>query len=471
MPKKILTILFATLIIISMVLAACAPPPPPTEEPQVVEVEEVVAEEEEEAEAEVEEEPMLDLSGTTVEFWHVYGEEDDLALLIEPFVEEFNASNEYGITVISVDQVDYDPLEDNFNAGIQSGDLPQLVQAYTSALYNWDTVDLVVDLNQFVYDETFGLTEDEIADIYPGIFSFGLTGTGQRLSWPISQSSNVLVYNFTWAQELGFDSPPTSPEELKEQLCAAADANATDDTPDNDGTGGMVWYPSANNFLDFVFAYGGSALNADGTAYDFNTPAAKAAAMFIIDLKASGCTLETEGYPNPEQANRLALVTMSSTTGLKYYGYAFADAENDDEWGFLAAPGPDGGQGVDSYVQTFGIVKSTPEQELASWIFMKDLTKAETQAAWIELSGYLPTKFSTEEMLVDYAASVPQYASTLALAAAGQGEPETFPAWNSVRRALADAVAQLYAAETAEAVDAILAELNVTAAELVAELE
>jgi len=376
-----------------------------------------------------------------------------LALLIEPFVEEFNASNEYGITVISVDQVDYDPLEDNFNAGIQSGDLPQLVQAYTSALYNWDTVDLVVDLNQFVYDETYGLTEDEIADIYPGIFSFGLTGTGQRLSWPITQSSNVLVYNFTWAQELGFDSPPTSPEELKEQLCAAADANATDDTPDNDGTGGMVWFPSANNFLDFVFAYGGSVLNADGTAYDFNTPAAKAAAMFIIDLKAGGCTLETEGYPNPEQANRLALVTMSSTTGLKYYGYAFADAENDDEWGFLAAPGPDGGQGVDSYV------------------FMKDLTKAETQAAWIELSGYLPTKFSTEEMLVDYAASVPQYGSSLALAALGQGEPETFPAWNSVRRALADAAAQLYAAETAEAVDAILAELNVTAAELVAELE
>jgi len=472
MPKKILTILFAALIIFSMVLSACAPPPPVVEEPEEVEEPAVVEVAEEEEEAEVEEEPMLDLSGTTVEFWHVYGEGDDLAELIEPFVEEFNASNEYGITVISVDQGDYDPLEDNFNAGIQSGDLPQLVQAYTSALYNWDTVDLVVDLNQFVNDETFGLTEDEISDIYPGIFSFGITGDGQRLSWPITQSGNVLVYNFTWAKELGFDSPPTSPEELKAQLCAAAEANATDDTPDNDGTGGMVWFPSANNFLDFVYAYGGEALNADGTAYDFNTPAAKAAAMYLIDLKASGCTLETEGYPNPEQANRLALVTLSSTTGLKYYGYAFADGLfPDDEWGFLAAPGPDGGQGVDSYVQTFGIVKSTPEQELAAWIFMKDLTKAETQAAWIEMSGYLPTKFSTEEMLVDYAASVPQYGSSLALAALGQGEPETFPAWNSVRRALADAAAQLYAAETAEDVDAILAELNITAAELVAELE
>ena len=63
----------------------------------------------------------------------------------------------------------------------------------------------------------------------------------------------------------------------------------------------------------------------DGTAYDFNTPEAKAAAMYINDLRDAGCTFETESYPNPEQANRLALVTLSSTTGLKYYGYAFAD--------------------------------------------------------------------------------------------------------------------------------------------------
>ncbi|MCJ7715718.1 MAG: hypothetical protein MUO54_04265, partial [Anaerolineales bacterium] len=65
----------------------------------------------------------------------------------------------------------------------------------------------------------------------------------------------------------------------------------------------------------------------------------------------------------------------------------------------------------------------------------------------------------------------PQYQSSLDLAALGQGEPETFPAWNSVRRAVSDAAAQLYAAETSEEVDAILAELNITAAELVAELE
>ena len=36
-------------------------------------------------------------------------------------------------------RADYNDLEDKVNAGIQSGDLPQIVQAYTSALNNWDT--------------------------------------------------------------------------------------------------------------------------------------------------------------------------------------------------------------------------------------------------------------------------------------------------------------------------------------------
>jgi ABC-type glycerol-3-phosphate transport system substrate-binding protein len=280
-----------------------------------------------------------------------------------------------------------------------------------------------------------------------------------------------MVYNFTWAKELGFDSPPSTPEELKEQLCAAAEANLGDDNPDNDGGTGMVWYPSTSNLLSFVHAFGGDLLNDDGTAYEFNTPEIKAAAMYVNDLRDSGCTFETESYPNPEQANRLGLVTLSSTSGLKYYGYAFADAENDDEWGFLPFPGPDGGQGTDAYTQTVGVLKSTPEQELASWLFIKFLTNPENQAAWIIASGYLPTQFSVEAKLGDYMADVPQYSSTIAIAELGQTEPETFPAWYSVRRAFADAAAQLYAATSEAEIEAILAELDVTAAELVAELE
>ena len=433
--------IFATLIILSFTLTACGPPP-------------------------------VDVSGVVIQFWHVYGEGDPRNEAVLAFVDDFNSTNEFDITVEALDQGGHSDLEDKINAGIQSGDLPHVTQAYTSGLKNWDTVDLIVDLNQFVTDKTHGLTDDEIADIYPGVYALGISSDGARLGWPLSQSANVMVYNYTWARELGFDTAPATPEDLKAQLCAAAEANATDDNPDNDGTGGMVWFPSTSNYLSFLHAYGGVELNADGTAYDFNTPAAKAAALYVNDLKASGCTFETESYPNPEQANRLALVTLSSTSGLKYYGFAYADGLfPDDEWGFLAFPGPDGGQGVDAFTQTIGVFKSTPEQELASWLFIKHLTSPENQATWVEASGYLPTQYSTEGLLTDYIAAVPQFQSTLALAALGQGEPEAYTAWYSVRRAVEDAAAMLYAAESAAEVEAILAELNITAAELVAEIE
>jgi len=462
MPKKLLTILFASLLIFSLVLTACAPEVV-EEEP---EVEEPVVEEPEV------EEPMMDLSGTTISFWHVWGEGDDLGEVVGSMVEEFNATNEWGITVEDFDQEDYDPLEDKVNAGIQSGDLPQIVQAYTSAINNWNLVDLVVDLEPFVYSEDYGLTEEELADIYPTVLELGVNMDGQRLAWPLSQSANSMVYNDTWAQELGFDAPPTNSEELKEQLCAAAEANLTDDDPDNDGGTGLVWFPNANNLLGFIHAFGGDLLNDDNTAYEFNTPEVKAAAMYINELRDAGCTFETESYPNPEQGNRLALVTLSSTNGLKYYGYAFAESVfADDEWGFLPFLGPSGGLGTDAYTQMVGVLKSTPEQELASWLFIKFLTSAENQATYIQSSGYLPTHFSTEEMLTDYFDSIPQYESTIAIAKLGQSEPETFTAWYSVRRAMSDAAAELYAAVDEAEVDAILAELDITAAELVAEIE
>ena len=485
MSKRVAYLLVLLALVLGMTLAACGgtaneenttsnntAEEPDTQEP---EAEEPVTEEpetEEPATEEPVEEPMMDLSGTTVTFWHVYGEGDSRKAVIDAVVADFNATNEYGITVEALDQGQYNDVLDKVNAGLTSGDLPVIAQAYTSSYLNWDTVGAVADLAPFVTDPDYGLTQEELDSIYPGAFADGMTVDGRRLAWPMSQSANVMVYNYTWAEELGFTAPPTNTAELKEQLCAAAAANASDDNPDNDGTGGMVWYPSASNYLSFVYAFGGTELNDAGDAYDFTSQPWIDAALFISELKAEGCTFETESYPNPEQANRLALVTLSSTAGLPYYAAAFEDANNDDDWGFLPFVGPAGETAADSFTQSVGVLKSTPEQELAAWLFIKFMTKAENQAKWIEASGYLPTLSTTESFLEDYIAGEPRYQSALDLASAGTAEPQTFPAWASVRRAVDTAAAQLYTPDlTADAAMAILEQLNVDAADYVAELE
>ena len=130
-------------------------------------------------------------------FWHVYGEglpnEGMVAL-----TEEFNSTNEWGIVVEALDQGDYTDLEDKFNAAIQSGDLPDIVMGYTNSLSDWYSVGAIADLNPYISDPDFGLSEAEIADIYPSAYDAGLTTDGARVAFPMTQSANVLVYNFTW---------------------------------------------------------------------------------------------------------------------------------------------------------------------------------------------------------------------------------------------------------------------------------
>jgi multiple sugar transport system substrate-binding protein len=471
MTKRVLYILVLLAMVLGLTLTACGGGTAQnTEEPAAEEpATEAPAAEEPATEAPAAEEPtaepMMDLSGTTVMFWSVYDEGDALNDLINEYLTEFNATNEYGITVEHLGQVDYNPLRDKVNAGLTSGDLPNIAQAYTSDFLAWDMLDAVTDLTPFVNDPDYGLTQDELDAIYPGVFADGLTVDGRRLVWPLSQSANAMVYNFTWAKELGFDNPPSNTAELKEQLCAGAAAN-------NDGTGGLVWYPSASNYLSFAFAFGGSILNDDNTAYDFTSQPFVDAAMFVNDLKAAGCTFETESYPNPEQANRIALMTLSSTAGLRYYTSAFEDANNDDDWGFLPFVGPNGQQAADAFTQSVGVLTSTPEQDLASWLFIKFMTSPENQARWVEASGYLPTQFTTDPLLADYVASQPKFQTVLDIAAIGHAEPQTFPAWNSVRSAIDDTAALLYDPTLDEAgIMAILEQLTADAADYVAEIE
>lgn len=158
------------------------------------------------------------------------------------------------------------------------------------------------------------MTDDELADIYPHLIDAGSTPDGAWIAYPMTQSANVLVYNFTWAEELGFANPPQTSAELKDVACAAAAANE-EKGGDFAGTGGLVYYPSATNWLHFLYAFGGDELNDDKSAYDFASQEAIDASMFILDHKEEGCVWQTESYPNPEQAQRKALITMSSTAG------------------------------------------------------------------------------------------------------------------------------------------------------------
>lgn len=492
MSKNIFSILALATLLLSVTLASCAPTPAPTEpaapteappEPTEAPPEPTEAPPEP---TEVPPEPTEvppepteapppgpDPSGQTVIFWHPWGP----GIPGNPYetmvgiIDEFSATNEWGITVEEFDQGNYGDLEDAMNVSIQSGDLPNLVAGYYPSLANWFQVDVLVDFNEYVDDPTYGLTAEEKADFYPGVLDGPVTPDGARVGFPLSQSGNVMFYNHTWAQELGFDDPPTNSAEFKEQVCAAAEANSADDNPDNDGTGGLVLYPAAENILPWIWAFGGDIEGEGGQGYAFNTPVVQEVAAFIKELWDEGCAFETESYPNPEFATRKALVVTSSTVGLPYQLSAFEtdDAFSEDEWGYIPFPGKEGGLAVDAYGQAMGLVNNTPEQNLAGWLFMKYLSSPDVQVKWINSSAYYPTRASVVPMLADYAAEHPKWGTGLQLLEYGHAEP-TLPSFATIRREIRNTFSAILQSDL-DQVESLLAELDAIAAEAVAELD
>ncbi len=460
MYKK-LSIIMLVVMVFTMVLTACKTPAP---EP-VVEVEEV---EEVEPEPEIAGVPVSELDGIEIKFWHVWGEEKEEAFLA--VVEEFNNTNEYGITVIAENQGGYSDLEDNFNAAIQSGDVPTVLVGYNNALASWYGVDALADLNPYFSDPVGGFTDEEKADFYQSALDGGVIADGSRVGLPLSQSVNVLFYNHTWAQELGFENAPQTAAELKEQACAAAEFNNNDDDPDNDGTGGLVMYAGASNVMSWIFAYGDDGLTDDGTAYDFVSDAFVAVATIWKEMWDAGCAFPTESYPNPEFASRGTLATMSSSAGVYYQEKAFEDeGATDDEWTLIPFVGPDGQKAVDAYGQYLAVVNTTPAKKVAGWEFLKYFTSPAAQAQWIKASGYFSVRKSTIDLLADYQEANPKWATARELVQYGHAEPN-HSSWSSVRRTLGDAFYEILQGGIPDIVP-ILEALNATAAELMAEVE
>ena len=411
-----------------------------------------------------------DPSGQYIEFWHPWGYGIQHETL-QGIIEEFNNNNEWFIHIEAENIGGYSDIEEAMNEGIQSGDLPNLVVAYSSSLADWLQKDIMVDMNDLIYDQQYGLSEEEISDFFETAFFGTVLENGIRVGFPLSQSINIIYYNSTWANELGFDSAPKSIDEFKDQACAATAANADDDNPDNDGTGGLVMYTGSSNVVSWIFSFGGNIISNDVSGYDFTTPETESVSVFLKELWDDGCAFRTQSYPHPEFATRKALFIMNSSVGIPYQLDAFEadDAFPTDEWIFIPFVGPEGGEAVNAFSQTIGMVNTTPEKNLAAWLFLKYISSPETQATWIKGSAYYPTRKSVPALLTDYATANPQWKTGQDLLAIGNSEPAR-ASWATVRREVQNTFSAILQGDYDQIVP-LLEELDAIAAEAVAKLD
>jgi multiple sugar transport system substrate-binding protein len=396
--------------------------------------------------------PQEALKGITIQVWHPWYDVEDN--LFESQVKEFNQTNEWGITVQSISQINYTQLYKNVTASLPTANRPQLVVAFPEHALAWASYGQVADLNPYINDPQYGLTQAEVGD-FPAVFWSQDTIGGKRVGIPAERSARFLLYNVSWARELGFIAPPKTNIEFQEQACRAHQAMLTNTDKTDDGEGGWLVDTDPMTLLSWFTAFGGGVL--DGNNYRFLTPKNIAAITFVKQLYDEGCAwiappdadplalspLAGQGLPSAF-AGRKALFATASLEQLTSYSRAMASAGNIDEWTVLSFPG-DIQTGLIIYGSTYVVLKSTPEQQLASWLFVRWLLSPENQKKWVEVTGLFPLRNSSLNLLNDYKNSHPQWSAAVDLLPQAQIQPQ-LASWRVVRVVLGDAFQNMFTA-------------------------
>ena len=413
----------------------------------------------------------VDMSGQTVVWWHNHSSSREEGL--KELVAEYNAANPCGVTVDAQNQGNYDDIRDKVNASIAAGEQPaSLLVGYQNDQAFYQINDILVDLNLLMDDAKWGLSAEEQADFYTTFLAQSVHPLfdNQRLGFPPNRSMEVVFYNQTWLEELGFAGPPTTPDEFKAMACAAA-------AQKGDGRGGYILRDDASAIASWTFAFGGDVLTEEGTGYVYNSQATVDAMNFLKGMLDEGCAFFfTEGFPNPEFAARNAIFTQGSSSGLTFYQgdidtVATEAGTEPDAWGVIAVPYTTAEPAQNIYGGDVMIVKTTPEQELAAWDFIKWYTSPEIQARWSAISGYFPTRASASDFLGDYLADRPQYASAVELLPFSKYEPQLI-SYTAVRDAVTKAFNEIMqGADTQSTLDALTIFANEQEAAMMAEMQ
>jgi multiple sugar transport system substrate-binding protein/sn-glycerol 3-phosphate transport system substrate-binding protein len=111
------------------------------------------------------------------------------------------------------------------------------------------------------------------------------------------------------------------------------------------------------------------------------------------------------------------------------------------------------------------LAHTTPERQLASWLFARWLVSIENQAAWAEATGYLPVSTAAAQALRTTNAT-PALRQALPFLAYAHPEP-VYASWYILRWSLAEALDQLMIADLPAArIPAILENLDSLADEV-----
>jgi ABC-type glycerol-3-phosphate transport system substrate-binding protein len=350
----------------------------------------------------------ISLSGpVSITLWHALSGPQQVAL--DAMVKKFNDTNKQGITVTALNQGNYTQLYQKTLGAIQAGALPELAHAYESFVADYMKADVVVDLGPYKDSPKNGLTKPSQDDIYKGYYD---TNTfpqyGNRLlSWPFTKSLAVMYVNEDVLKEIGKPTPKTWDE-----FEATAKAATKKDSSGKVTRYGFAFNTDASYFNAQVYSRGGALMASDNKTVAWNGKEGLAVLQMYDRMNKDGTGYAPKGfdYQNDFAAGKLAFF-LSSTSTVPFIRDLADKAPF--KWSIANLPQA----GTDSTKQKtvqFGanvaIFKSSPDKQLASWLFIKWMSDTDQSAQFASTSYYMPVRKTAadSQVLKDYWAKVPQ---------------------------------------------------------------
>jgi multiple sugar transport system substrate-binding protein len=380
-----------------------------------------------------------ELDGMSVTFWHVWNGLPGSAL--DSLVTEFNTQNEWGIRINSRFMGTFDEQFNSVTAALDTSDRPDIVVGYNYQAATWDTDGQLIDLNPYVNDPIWGLGQAS-EDFFSPFWNSDVVD-GKRLGFPALRTGQYLFYNQTWAEELGFNTAPSTPTQFRQQACAAARANQQDDDSENDGTGGYIVSTDYSAILAWIGGFGGDILSSQASGYQFDTRPVRDTFHYLRDLYDRGCAwLSEDQLPDSDFAARRGLFASGSLLDIPEQFYTFSQTSNRDRWTLIPYPSTQGNPAVDVYGPSFEILKSTSQRELAAWLFIRWLSEPENQIRFTSATSSLPLRGESQKLMATNPLS-PQWQAAVDAIQYARPEP-ALRSWMNVRWAVSDATTQLF---------------------------
>ena len=354
---------------------------------------------------------------TEITFWHYMT--GNLEETLTALTDEFNSTNEYGITVTLVNQGYASDLQTKLQASAAADALPDLTQAYN----NWLTpyLDKIVHLDDFVANDFDNW--DDIVEAYRGECSeFGFVH-----AVPFNKSTYVLFYNKTLFDELGIEAPKTWAD-------VEADAKIV-----NDAKGiAFIGYDDSTGAIEATLKQNGENF-VDETGALFDTDGGREAFEYLSNLYSNGYArlVGEDGYFSNVISNQNIASYVGSSAGVSYI-----TAEG---WELGVAPLPGNKVNAANMAGTNIVMFSQDtNKQLAAWEYLKFLTSTESTSKWAVSTGYLPVRQSAYET-AEYKAYMEE--NICAAACYEQSKDffysPTFNASNDIRNSVAPAFEQL----------------------------